>query len=102
MLVTSEGSVAGADKAMNWINQFATETPYKLQEVTKAFIAFRATGLDPTKGLMTSTGDAAAAMGMPLQQAVEAVKDAVVGENERLKEMGITAAMKGNKLPTPI
>ncbi len=98
MLVTSEGSASGAQKAMSWINTFATKTPYQLQEVTKAFIALRSAGLDPTRGLMTSTGDAAAAMGIPIMQAVEAVKDAVVGENERLKELGITAAVKGNNV----
>ncbi|MDK4675262.1 hypothetical protein QG061_10000, partial [Kingella kingae] len=41
-------------------------------------------------------GDTAAGMGKPLMQTVEAIADAMTGQNERLKEFGIKAeAIKG-------
>ena len=45
---------------------------------------------------MRDLGDASAAMGVPMLQAVEAMKDAVTGENERLKELGIISSKSGD------
>jgi len=98
ILETTEGSSAAAKKAMGWVQDFAVTTPYELAQVTDAFVQLRAYGLDPTQGLMVSLGDTAAAMGKPLSQAVEAMADAVMGENERLKEFGITASKTGDKI----
>lgn len=97
ILTTLEGSSEKAQKSMNWISDFASTTPFEFAEVTDAFVKLRSYGLDPTKGLMRSLGDTAAAMGKPISQAVEAIADAVTGENERLKELGITASTKGSK-----
>ena len=47
---------------------------------------------------LKSLGDAASAMNKPLIQAVEAMADAMTGENERLKEFGIRASMKGDEI----
>ncbi|MCM2291095.1 tape measure protein [Allorhizobium sp. BGMRC 0089] len=98
ILETTEGSSAKARTAMNWVADFAAKTPYELSEVTDSFVKMRAYGLDPTKGLLKSLGDTSAAMGKPLTQAVEAMADAVTGENERLKEFGVTASKTGNKI----
>lgn len=98
ILETTEGSSAKAKTAMNWVADFAAKTPYELSEVTDSFVKMRAYGLDPTKGLLKSLGDTSAAMGKPLTQAVEAMADAVTGENERLKEFGVTASKTGNKI----
>ncbi|HBF30359.1 tape measure protein [Rhizobium sp.] len=98
ILETTEGSSAKAKTAMNWVADFAARTPYELSEVTDSFVKMRAYGLDPTKGLLKSLGDTSAAMGKPLTQAVEAMADAVTGENERLKEFGVTASKTGNKI----
>lgn len=91
ILTTTEGSAQNARKSLSWISDFAAKTPYELNEATDAFVKMRAYGLDPTKGLLTTLGDAASAMGKDLSQAVEAIADAVTGENERLKEFGIKA-----------
>ncbi|MBM3114281.1 tape measure protein [Jeongeupia naejangsanensis] len=96
VLETTEGSQAGAKRAMDWVSQFAAQTPYELDQVTEAYVRLRTYGLDPTKGLMQSLGDTSAAMGKPLMQSVEAIADAVTGEYERLKELGIRASTKGN------
>jgi len=98
ILETLEGSSLGAKKAMDWVSTFAAKTPYELDEVMDAFVRLRAYGMDPTKGLLTSLGDTSAAMGKQLSQAVEAIADAVTGENERLKEFGIKARQTGRQI----
>jgi hypothetical protein len=98
ILETTEGSAAGADKAMKWVSDFAAKTPFELAEVTEAFVKLRAYGLDPTNGLLQTLGDTGAAMGKPIMQAVEAIADAVTGENERLKEFGIKGSKKGGQI----
>lgn len=98
ILETLEGSSAGAKRAMDWVSDFATKTPYELDEVMDSFVKLRAYGMDPTKGLLTSLGDTSAAMGKQLSQAVEAIADAVTGENERLKEFGIKARQVGSRI----
>jgi hypothetical protein len=54
--------------------------------------------MEPTKGLLRSLGDTSAAMGKPLMQSVEAIADAITGENERLKEFGIKARKGGGMI----
>ncbi len=98
ILMTTEGSATAARDAMRWVQDFAVKTPYELDQVTDAFVKLRSYGLDPTHGLLQSLGDTSAAMGKPLGQAVEAIADAVTGENERLKEFGITASKIGNRI----
>lgn len=98
ILETTEGSAAKAEKAMKWVQNFAVKTPYELDQVTNGFVKLRAYGLDPTQGMMTSLGDMSAAMGAPLIQSVEAMADAVMGENERLVAFGIKASKSGGKI----
>lgn len=98
ILETTEGSAAGAKKAMSWISDFAATTPFDLAEVTESFVKLRAYGLDPTTGLLRTLGDTGAAMGKPVIQAVEAIADAVTGENERLKEFGVKGSKKGGQV----
>lgn len=98
ILETVEGSSGKAKIAMDWVSDFATRTPYELAEVLESFVKLRAYGLDPTNGLLRTLGDTASAMGKPVIQAVEAIADAITGENERLKEFGIRAEVKGNRM----
>ena len=98
ILTTVEGSSDKAKSAMGWISEFAAKTPYDLSTVTEAFVQMRAYGLNPTDGLLKTLCDTSAAMGKDVMQAVEAVADAVNGENERLKEFGIKAAVQGSKI----
>lgn len=98
VLTTIEGSSTKAKEAMDWVQDFAATTPYDLGQVSEAFVRMRAYGLDPMNGLMKSVGDAAAGMGKGLMQGVEAVADAVTGENERLKEFGIKTKVEGDKI----
>ena len=98
ILETVEGSSSKAKRSMDWISRFAVKTPFELDQVTDAFVKLRAYGLDPTGGLLRSLGDTASAMGKPIMQAVEAIADAVTGENERLKEFGVKARTKGDTI----
>lgn len=98
VLETLEGSSEKAKASMDWVANFAAKTPYELNGVTDAFVKLKAYGIDPQAGALAAAGDAAAAMGKPLEQAVEALADAMTGENERLKEFGIKAEVAGNDI----
>lgn len=92
-LTTIEGSSDKAKKSLDWIADFAKKTPYEIDEVTDAFVKMKSYGIDPIEGgLLTSVGDMASSMNKSIDQAVEALADAVTGENERLKEFGITSS----------
>lgn len=97
-LTTLEGTPEKAKKAVAWIQKFGAETPYEFQEVGDAFVRLRSYGIDPTNGALKTLGDTASSMGKPLMSAVEAIADAVTGENERLKEFGIRAEKSGNSI----
>ncbi|WP_241765983.1 tape measure protein [Glaesserella parasuis] len=93
ILETVEGSSEKANQSFEWVKQFAVDTPANLDDAMEAFVRLKAYGLDPTNGLMHTLSDTSAAMGKPVMQAVEAIADAVTGENERLKEFGIKGAV---------
>lgn len=69
-----------ARESLAWVSEFATKTPYELNETTEAFVKLRAYGLDPKNGLLQILGDKSAAMGKDINQAVEAIADAVTGK----------------------
>ena len=71
-----------------WANEYANKTPFSNDEVISATVKLASYGYDPKK-MMGIIGDMAGAMGKPLDQALEAIVDAGVGELERLKEFGI-------------
>jgi hypothetical protein len=99
ILKTVEGSQEKAKASFSWIQDFAQRTPFELQQVTDAFVRLRAYGIDPIRGdSLRVLGDTASAMGKDVMDAVEAIADAVTGENERLKEFGIKAAKDGAKI----
>jgi len=97
-LVTIEGSQARAASSMEWITDFTARTPYELEGVTESFVRLRAYGIDPVNGTLRTLGDTSAAMGKPLIASVEALADAMTGENERLKEFGIKAKVQGDEI----
>lgn len=99
VLETVEGSNEKAQKSMGWVSEFAATTPFELAQVTDAFVKLKAFGMDPINNdLLRTLGDTAAGMKKPINQAVEAIADAVTGENERLKEFGIKARVSGKRV----
>lgn len=83
-------------QAAEWISNFAVKTPFQLAELTQAFIRLKAFGLDPTQGSLKAAGDAAAAFGRPLMDAVFAMDDAIEGINRPLRTFGISVKEQGN------
>lgn len=98
MLKTATGSAEQATNAMANLKEFAKSTPYDLAQVVTAFIKLQNLGLDPSMESLESYGNTASAMGKQLDQMIEAVADAAVGEFERLKEFGIKAANQGDTI----
>jgi len=92
------GSQAAAEREMQWIKDFAANTPYGLAQATQGFVKLKALGLDPSRAALTSYGNTAAAMGKDLMQFIEAVADASTSEFERLKEFGIKAKQNGDSV----
>lgn len=98
-LETIEGSADKARQSLDWIAEFGKTTPYDVAQVTEAFVALKAYGIDPiADDALRTLGDTASAMGKPLSQAVEAFADAATGEFERLKEFGIRAKQQGDEV----
>lgn len=97
-LITATGSSEKASKAFGALEDFASRTPYSLQQSTQGFTKLVNLGLDPSIRAMTSYGDTAAAMGKDMNDMIEAVADAATGEFERLKEFGIKASSQGDRV----
>ena len=94
-LKTVTGSAKAAKEAFSLIEDFATSTPYQLDEIVDSFIRLKAMGLDPTMEALTSYGNTASAFGKNILEFVSAVTSATVGEFERLKTFGIKAKVEG-------
>jgi len=97
-LETATGSVEGSAIAFEALNEFAAETPYTLDQSIDGFVKLTNLGLNPSREAMMSYGDTASALGKDMMDMVEAVADAVSGENERLKEFGIKASVNGDRV----
>lgn len=97
-LITATGSAENAKIAFDAIREFASQTPYDLQQASKAFVQLVNLGLDPSERALNAYGNTASAMGKDLSQMVEAVADATTGEFERLKEFGIKSRSEGDKV----
>lgn len=97
-LITATGSAESAKVAFEAIQDFATNTPYDLAQVTDSFTKLVNYGLDPSEKALTSYGNTASALGKDLNQMIEAVADAATGEFERLKEFGIRASSEGDRV----
>lgn len=97
-LITATGSADDAKAALEGIRDLAQEMPFQVQEVTGAFVRLVNLGLTPSERALVSYGNTASAMGKTLNDFIEAVADASVGEFERLKEFGIKASSQGDQV----
>lgn len=97
-LKTATGSVENAGVAFEALEDFASTTPFALEQSLDAFIKLTNLGLTPSERALTSYGNTASAMGKDLTQLIEAVADATTGEFERLKEFGIKASSEGDRV----
>lgn len=97
-LITATGSAESAAIAFGALEDFGAKTPYSLNQSVEAFTKLVNLGLNPSEKALTSYGNTAASMGKDLNQMIEAVADASVGQFERLKEFGIKASSEGDKV----
>lgn len=97
-LKTVTGSAKAAKEAFTLIEDFATSTPFQLDEIVDSFIRLKAMGLEPSMEALTSYGNTASAFGKNILEFVSAVTSATVGEFERLKTFGIKAKIEGERV----
>ena len=96
MLENSLGGVAEGSSAMKMIKETADFLRRPIDEVGNGFNKLINRGLKPTKEEFIKLSDVAKSQGKSIDQYVEAVLDAMTGENERLKEFGIKAKDAGD------
>ena len=96
VLSNTLGSSLQASVALDQITEFASKTPFAVDELTSAFVKLANQGFRPTIDELRSLGDLASSTGKSFDQLAEAVIDAQVGEFERLKEFGIRAKKSGD------
>jgi len=80
------GSARGAEAAFNLITEFAVETPFAVQGLTSAFTTLQAVGIEPTKDMLRDLGNFASAMGGNIEDFVQAIAKAAMGETTQLRE----------------
>ena len=92
------GGAAEGAAAMQIIRETANEVKLSIDEVGNGFNKLIKRGLKPTKEEFIQLTDVAKSQGKEVDQYVEAVLDAMTGENERLKEFGVKAKDAGDKV----
>ena len=97
-LITFTGSAEAASRQFAILQDFAAKTPFSLEEVVGGFNKLVARGITPSIASLNAFGNIASGTGKSLDQFIEAVADAAVGEFERLKEFGIKANTEGDKI----
>lgn len=92
------GGAAEGAAAMQMIRETANEVKLSIDEIGNGFNKLINRGLKPTKEEFIQLTDVAKSQGKEVDQYVEAVLDAMTGENERLKEFGVKAKDAGDKV----
>jgi hypothetical protein len=98
VLTNTLGDSGAAKAALSQITEFASKTPFQVNELTASFVKLANQGFIPTLNQMKSLGDLAASQGKSFDQLTEAIIDAQTGEFERLKEFGIRASKAGDQV----
>ncbi len=95
VLTNTLGSGSAAEIALQKINDFAASTNFSVTELTDAYVKLANRGFKPTTEELRKLADLANSTGKSFDQLTEALLDSFSGENERLKEFGITAKKTG-------
>ena len=100
VLSVFEGDPTKAKKSLGWISDFAATTPFEIEELIESFTTLKKAGVDSEfikSGLLTNIGNTASAVNKSIAEVAASVFSAVSGENERLKALGVTTRIKGDK-----
>lgn len=95
-LTTATGSSDKAKDAFEALDELASRMPGNTQQWTDAFVTLANRGLTASEKSLKSYAATAGALNKTVSDMVEAVADAVTGENERLKEFGVKAKDNGD------
>lgn len=98
MLTLAFGSQQKATESMQMLQDFATNTPFQLDQLTASYVKLVNRGFEPTQFEMTKLGDLASSTGKSFDQLAEAVLDAETNQFERLNEFGIKASKNGEQI----
>lgn len=98
VLTNTLGSGSEAQKALSDITDFASKTPFEVNELTDSFVRLANQGFVPSMKELENLGDLASSKAKSIAQLSEALIDAQVGEFERLKEFGVRAKKDGDNV----
>lgn len=98
-LVTLEQDAGKAETAFKMLQDFATSTPFQLQNVIKAYAKLRGAGINPTTDDLRVMGDMAAGMGKDITDVSEAFAKASIGNFELLRDrLGIAVTQANGQV----
>lgn len=97
-LQTSTGSVENAKLAFQALQDFATTTPFSMNQATEAFLLLVNRGLDPSEKSLRALGNTASAMNRTILEVTEGVAQAVSGQYDRLQSLGIGVSKAGDQI----
>ena len=95
VLKNTLGSATAAAVAQQNIVDVAAKTNFSVQELTDTYVKFANRGVKLTNSELLKLTDIANSTGKSIDLLTEAALDSFTGENERLKEFGITAKKTG-------
>ncbi len=94
-----EGGAAAGGAALKKIAEIAKETPFSVEQVGKAWVRLRTASLTASADYIKAWGNIASAIpGKQINDFVEAVADATMGQSRRLLEFGIKMEKDGGKV----
>lgn len=97
-LTSVVGSAGQAGQDLEFLREFAKDTPAGLNEATEAFIALRVRGVKPTMDELKGLADLGSAFsGRSVKDAVDAVTAATRGEYDQLEGFGLAAKAVGKE-----
>jgi hypothetical protein len=96
VLTNTLGSNTAAQIAQQKVADAAAKTNFSVQQLTDTYVKFANRGVKLTQTELLKLADIANSTGKSIDQLTEAALDSFTGENERLKEFGITAKKTGD------
>jgi hypothetical protein len=96
VLSTTFDSKFAGSKAMDDLDKFASDAPFKMEGVEKAFEDLSIHGYKPSMKEMKKMGDVAAGTGKDMEQFSQAIFSAQMGMFRPLKQFGIKAKADGD------
>lgn len=98
VLSNALGSDSAGARVFKEIQEFASKTPFSVEELTKSFTKLTVEGFKPTIEEMNSLGDLATATGTSFDTLTTDLIKAQQGQFRALKDLGVQAKESGDKI----